>query len=86
MDRRSSQVSRDLGDTREIAFALEGIGWTHFFRSEDEAACEAFEECLKLQRASGDQHLVVRAMVGLAQVLVALGQNRRSEADGSGDH
>ena len=69
---------RHLGDTREIALALEGIGWTHFFRSEDEDACAAFEECLHLQRASGDQHLIIRAMVGLAQVLVALG--RTSEA------
>jgi tetratricopeptide (TPR) repeat protein len=71
-------MSRDLGETREIALALEGIGWTHFFRSEDEAACTAFEECLRLQRAGGDQHLVIRAMVGLAQILVALG--RTSEA------
>lgn len=67
-------MSRDLGDTREIALALEGIGWTHFFRSEDEAACAAFEECLRLQQESGDQRLVIRAMVGLAQVLVALGR------------
>jgi predicted ATPase/tRNA A-37 threonylcarbamoyl transferase component Bud32 len=67
-------VSRELGDTREIALALEGIGWTHFFRSEDEAACTTFEECLRLQRTGGDQHLVIRAMVGLAQVLVALGR------------
>jgi non-specific serine/threonine protein kinase len=73
------RVSRDLGDTREIALALEGIGWTHFFRSEDEAACEAFEECLRLQKASGDQHLVIRAMVGLAQVLVALGRTDEAE-------
>jgi non-specific serine/threonine protein kinase len=65
---------RDLGDTREIALALEGIGWTHFFSSEDEEACAAFEECLRLQRASGDRHLIIRAMVGLAQVLVALGR------------
>ena len=67
-------MSRDLGETREIALALEGIGWTHFFRSEDEAACTAFEECLRLQKAGGDQHLVIRAMVGLAQILVALGR------------
>ncbi|HZE68943.1 MAG TPA: protein kinase [Pyrinomonadaceae bacterium] len=67
-------MSQDLGDTREIALALEGIGWTHFFRSEDEAASTAFEECLRLQRGVGDQHLVIRAMVGLAQVLVALGR------------
>ena len=56
-----------------FAFALEG-GWTHFFRSEDESACAAFEECLRLQRAGGERHLVIRAMVGLAQVLVALGR------------
>lgn len=67
-------VSRELGDTREIALSLEGIGWMHFFRSEDEAAWEAFEECLRLQRDIGQQHLVIRAMVGLAQVLVALGR------------
>lgn len=67
-------MSRELGDTRETALALEGIGWTHFFRSEDEAGCAAFEECLRLQRASGAQHLVIRAMVGLAQLLVALGR------------
>jgi tetratricopeptide (TPR) repeat protein len=67
-------MSQELGDTREIALALEGIGWTHFFRSEDEAACVAFEECLRIQQTSGVQHLVIRAMVGLAQVLVALGR------------
>lgn len=67
-------VSRDLGDTHEIALALEGIGWTHFFRSEDEAGCIAFEECLRLRQAGDDKHLVIRAMVGLAQVLVALGR------------
>jgi tetratricopeptide (TPR) repeat protein len=70
---------RALGDTREIALALEGIGWTHFFSSEDEAACVAFEECLRLQRATGDQHLIIRAMVGLAQVLVALGRTTEAK-------
>jgi hypothetical protein len=53
-----------------LRWRLKVIGWTHFFRSEDQAACEAFEECLRLRQASGDQHLVIRAMVGLAQVLV----------------
>jgi predicted ATPase len=71
---------RDLGDTYEIALALEGIGWTHFFSSEDEEACAAFEECLRLQRASGDRHLIIRAMVGLAQVLVALGRTTEAKA------
>ena len=70
---------RDLGDTRETALAVEGIGWTHFFSSEDEEACVAFEESLRLQRASGDQHLIIRAMVGLAQGLVALGRTAEAK-------
>jgi len=70
---------RDLGDTHEIALALEGIGWTHFFSSEDEQACTAFEECLRLQQQSGDRHLIIRAMVGLAQVLVALGRTTEAK-------
>ena len=67
-------MSQELGDTTEVALALDGMGWMHFFRSEDEAACSAFEECLRLQEANGIRHLVIRAKVGLAQVLVALGR------------
>ena len=67
-------MSQELGDTSEVALALDGMGWMHFFRSEDEAACSAFEECLRLQQANGVRHLVIRAKVGLAQVLVALGR------------
>jgi hypothetical protein len=39
----------------------------------------AFEKCPRLQRASGDQHLIIRAMVGLAQVLVALGRTAEAK-------
>lgn len=67
-------MSLELGDTSEVALALDGMGWMHFFRSEDEAACSAFEESLRLQQANGVRHLVIRAKVGLAQVLVALGR------------
>lgn len=67
-------MAQDLGDTSEVALALDGMGWMHFFRSEDEAARTAFEESLRLQQANGAQHLVIRAKVGLAQVLVALGR------------
>ena len=74
---------RALGDTPEMALALEGIGWSQFFSSEDEAACTSFEECLRIQRAAGDPALINRAMVGLAQVLVALDRTEeaRSMAD-----
>jgi hypothetical protein len=55
-----------------VALALEGLGWVQFRSGDDETACRTFEESLALQRESGDPHLVNRAMVGLAQVLVAL--------------
>ena len=69
---------RELGDTYELALALESTGWTQFMNGDDEAACSTFEECLELQLASGDANLINRARVGLAQVLVAL--NRTEEA------
>ena len=69
---------RELGSTFEIALALESIGWTQFMNSDDEAACRTFEECLQLQRARGDANLINRAMVGLAQVLVALGRTEEA--------
>ena len=71
-------IWRELGDTYEIALALESIGWTQFMNSDDEAACATFEECLRLQRARGDLNLINRAMVGLTQVLVALGRTEEA--------
>ncbi len=63
---------REGGDVHEVALALEGIGWTQFLGGNDEAAHVTFEECLRLQRERGDPHLINRAMVALAQALVAL--------------
>lgn len=63
---------RQIGDLAEVAIALEGIGWAQFLGGEDEAAHATFEECLALQRKQGDPVLINRAMVALAQVLVAL--------------
>ena len=65
-------IWRELGDVQEVALALEGIGWAQFLGGSDGAACATFEECLRLQREGGDPVLVNRAMVALAQVLVAL--------------
>jgi predicted ATPase/tRNA A-37 threonylcarbamoyl transferase component Bud32 len=66
------QMWRDLGCVREISVALEGLGWAQLLGGADEEACATFEESLRLQRASGDPDLVNRAMVALAQALVAL--------------
>jgi non-specific serine/threonine protein kinase len=72
------RVWRQIGDLKEVGSALEGIGWAQIIGGEDEAALATFEECLALQRKEGDPVLINRAMVALAQVLVAL--HRVSEA------
>ena len=66
------RIWRQLGAVRDVALALEGIGWAQILGGEDQAARATFEECLRLQREHGDPALVNRAMVALAQVLVAL--------------
>jgi tetratricopeptide (TPR) repeat protein len=71
---------RKLDDDAEVALALEGIGWTQFFSSEDEAARASFEECLRIQSAAGDPVLINRARVGLAQVLVALDRTKEARS------
>ena len=67
-------IWRSLGDLGEVAIALEGIGWARLLAGNEEIACETFRECLRLQREGGDPVMVNRAMVALAQVLVALHQ------------
>ncbi|CAN5743726.1 hypothetical protein BH24ACI5_BH24ACI5_03560 [soil metagenome] len=70
----SLQMWRALGDQREIAPALEGLGWAQLLGNEAEKARGTFEESLTLQRATGDPHLVNRAEVALGQVFVVLGR------------
>jgi non-specific serine/threonine protein kinase len=65
---------RELGDTGEVAFGLEGVGWAQFLNGEDAEARATFEECLRLQEAIGDAHAINRAKVGLVQSLVALSE------------
>jgi non-specific serine/threonine protein kinase len=71
---------RVLGERSEMALALEGIGWVQFLSGEDTRARETFAECYALQRERGDPVLVNRARVGLAQVLVALGEAEEARA------
>jgi non-specific serine/threonine protein kinase len=68
------QMWREVGALAEVAEALEGVGWAQFLAGQDEQACVSFEESLRLQRETGDPHLVNRAQVALAQALVALGR------------
>jgi predicted ATPase/class 3 adenylate cyclase len=72
---------RELGDLGELASALDSLGWPLVYDANDNPrALEAFEESLELRRKLGDPAGVTRALVGIAQVLVAMGETERAEA------
>jgi predicted ATPase/class 3 adenylate cyclase len=74
-------VWRELGDPDELASALDSLGWPLVYDADDNArALEAFEESLALRRELGDETGATRALVGVAQVLVAMGETERAEA------
>jgi len=70
-----------LGDDAERANGLDELGWLVFYVSGDEAgALAAFEQSLDLKRRVGDTRGETRALGGVCQVLVALGEVERAEA------
>jgi predicted ATPase/class 3 adenylate cyclase len=72
---------RELGDLDELASALDSLGWPLVYDAGDNPqALEAFEESRELRRQLGDAAGVTRALVGIAQVLVAMGETERAEA------
>jgi tetratricopeptide (TPR) repeat protein len=72
---------RELGDRSELAAALESLGWPLVYDADDNSrAIDAFEQSLGLYRELGDAEGVTRALVGTAQVLVAIGETGRAEA------
>ena len=66
------RIWRALGDRREVAIGLEGLGWMHALANLYAAALSTFEECLGAVRTLGDPHHVNRVMLGVAQTLVCL--------------
>ena len=72
---------RELGDVDELASALDSLGWPLVYDTRDNTrALEAFEQSLELRRELGDAAGATRALVGIAQVLVAMGETERAEA------
>ena len=72
---------RELDDRAELASALDALGWPLIYDAGDEtAALAAFEEALAIHRELGDAAGETRALVGVCQVLVALGEVERAEA------
>ena len=72
---------RELGDLDELASALDSLGWPLVYDADDNPrALDAFEQSLELRRELGDAAGATRALVGIAQVLVAMGETERAEA------
>ncbi|MGH3136217.1 MAG: ATP-binding protein [Gaiellaceae bacterium] len=72
---------RDLGDRRELASALGGLGWLLVYDAGDApSALEVFEQSLALSREQADRLGETRALAGVCQVLVALGNVERAES------
>jgi predicted ATPase/class 3 adenylate cyclase len=75
------ELWRELDDRDELASALDVLGWLLIYDAgSDAAALEAFERSLELRRQLGDPAGEIRALVGVAQMLVALGESGRAEA------
>ena len=69
-----------LGDQEELASALDALGWLLIYDAgDDRASLQAFERSLELRQELGDEDGVMRALVGVCQVLVALGEVERAE-------
>src|SRR3954468_18280815 len=72
---------RGLGDHEETAAALEALGWLLVYDAGDDvASLAAFEEAQWIRQDHGDRAGETRALVGVCQVLVALGEAERAEA------
>src|SRR4029077_20810110 len=72
-----------LDDLQELASALDMLGWLLIYDAGDphvRASLQAFERSLELRRQLGDADGETRALVGVCQVLVALGEVTRAEA------
>ncbi len=72
---------RNLGDRNELASALDAVGWLLVYDAADDAgSLDAFEQSLELRRELGDRPGETHALVGVCQVLVALGEVERAES------
>ena len=72
---------RELGDEAEAASALDLLGWSlfHFLSAgRDEESLAAFEESLAIRRQLGDRAGELRALAGVCQLLVAMGEVDRA--------
>ncbi len=76
---RSASIWEELGEDRELVDTLVVQGWAHFFAGDNAAGRDVFEEALEAARLLGDPLLIRRTLVGVCQVLVAIGDADRAE-------
>jgi hypothetical protein len=75
----SLSIWRERGDRREVAMALEPLGFSRWMTGDDAGAHATFEEELAIYRELGDERLANRATLNICQVLV--GESRVDEAE-----
>ena len=64
-------IWREIGDQLEIATALDSMGWILWMNEKNQAAMDAFEEALRIQKNLGNERLANRVKLGICQVLVS---------------
>jgi hypothetical protein len=71
---KSLRIWRELNNPMETAFALEALGWVHFFSNHNESALRHMQESLEIVLGLGNERMINREKVSVAQVLVAMGK------------
>ena len=76
---RSVAIWEQVGDDREAGLANEALGWARFTAGDTVAALPPMERSAFFMRRLGDRRLMNRALIGQAQVLVALAEVEATE-------
>ena len=72
---------RSLDNRGELAAAFDGLGWLLVYDAGDApGALDVFEQSLELRREQADPPGETRALVGVCQALVAVGEVERAES------
>lgn len=71
--------SRDLGDQRAVARALDNLGVVANHQGDYAKARELLEESLSINRALGDQHPVARSLNSMGSVMSNLGDYEKAK-------
>jgi hypothetical protein len=71
---RAVAVARDLGHPYSLAWALNAISWTHWYRGEGQAACTLADEALAFSVTQEFPHWIALGQWMRGQALIELGR------------